>query len=181
MTYPLDDLFFVVGTQNPLDIAGTYPLPLVQLDRFLFKIPMSYVDSTTEMEILEFHRDIQEAARSVSPVCSREDVLHARTVCTAVHISTPLRRAIVGIVQSTRVNALLQFGASTRAAIMLQEACRAWALIHGRDYATEDDLKFIAPYVLLHRLHFHGGAGTAKEALSELMAPYIEELIRQGL
>jgi len=181
VTYPLDDLFFVVGTQNPLDIAGTYPLPLVQLDRFLFKIPMSYVDSTTEMEILEFHRDIQEAARSVSPVCSREDVLHARTVCTAVHISTPLRRAIVGIVQSTRVNALLQFGASTRAAIMLQEACRAWALIHGRDYATEDDLKFIAPYVLLHRLHFHGGAGTAKEALSELMAPYIEELIRQGL
>ncbi|NLF25619.1 MAG: MoxR family ATPase [Deltaproteobacteria bacterium] len=181
LTYPLDNLFFVIGTQNPLDIAGTYPLPLVQLDRFLLKIPMSYVDSETEISILENHQDIQQAALHVSAVCTRSEILQARSVCAAVHISPNLRRAIVNIVQATRGNPLLQYGASTRAAIMLQEATKAWALVSGREYACEDDLKFIAPYVLLHRLRFPGSIGGAEEALLELMAPHLEELVQQGL
>ena len=181
ITYPLDSLFYVIGTQNPLDIAGTYPLPLVQLDRFLLKIPMSYVDSDTEVGILEGHQEIQDAARNVAAVCTRSEVLHARSACSAVYVSPNLRQAIVNIIQATRGNPLLQYGASTRAAIMLQEAVKAWALISGRDFAAEDDLKFMAAYVLLHRLRFHGGAGEAAEALSDLMAPHIEELVRQGL
>lgn len=178
VTHKLDDLFFVLGTQNPLDVAGTYPLPLVQLDRFLLKLPMSYVDAATEIKILEEHSDIESKSTSINPVCSRTDILAARKACEEVFISPALRQAIIDIVQATRGNPLLPFGASTRAAIMLQRALRGWAIVQGRSYATEDDLKTLAPYVLLHRLKFHGGAGDPKQALLDLMAPHMERLIR---
>jgi len=181
VTHPLDQLFFVLGTQNPLDIAGTYPLPQVQLDRFLLKIPMSYVDAKTEMEILENHANIREGSTGIAPVCKREDVLAARTVCEQIHISPALREAMVGIVHATRGNPMIQFGASTRAALMLQTAVKAWALVSGREFATEDDLRYIAPYVLLHRLRFHAGAGDAKQALDALMQPEIEKLVRRAV
>ncbi len=175
-TYKLDDLFFVVGTQNPLDIAGTYPLPLVQLDRFLLKIPMSYVDAETEYRILEEHHTIMEASGSLEPVCSRSDILKARKSVMAIHLSNHIRRAIVEIVQATRDNPVLQFGASTRAALMLQQAARAWALVGGRDFVAEDDLKAIAPYVLMHRLRFHGGNEESRRAFEELIGPAMERL-----
>jgi len=178
VTRPLDQLFFVLGTQNPLDIAGTYPLPQVQLDRFLFKVPMGYVDAQTEGSILESHSAIREGSLSIEPACTRSDILDARIACEAVHVQPSLREAIVAIVQATRNNPMIQFGASTRAALMLQSAVRAWALINGRDYATEDDLNYIAPFVLLHRLRFHAGAGDARDALRALMAPVVERLVR---
>jgi len=181
VTYPLDKLFLVIGTQNPLDIAGTYPLPLVQLDRFLLKIPMAYVDRRTEIQILEEHSAIMNAAETIEPVCRRSDVLNAREATQAVFVSPPLREAVVDIMQATRTDALLQFGASTRAALMLQAAMRAWALVNNRDYATEDDLKFMAPFVLLHRLRFHGGAADGRKALETLMLPCIEKLVAKAL
>ena len=181
VTYPLDKLFLVIGTQNPLDIAGTYPLPLVQLDRFLLKIPMGYVDRATELQILENHTHILSNLETLQPVVSREEVLAARVAADKVHVKDMLRQTIVDIVQSTREDAMLQYGASTRAAIMLQAAMKSWALVNGRDYASEDDLKFIAPFVLLHRLRFHGGAGDPRQALLELMAPWLEKLIAAGV
>lgn len=180
VTYPLDPFFFVLGTQNPLDIAGTYPLPQVQLDRFLFKIPMPYVDAKTEVQILEDHSDIKRSLGTISPVCTRHDILAGREAADSVRVSAPVRDAIVDIVQETRVNPAVHFGASTRAALMLQSAVKAWALVNGRDYVTEDDLKQIAPYVLLHRLRFHGGVGNPREALLELMAPHLERLISRA-
>ena len=176
-TYKLDDLFFVVGTQNPLDIAGTYPLPLVQLDRFLFRIPMSYVDAATEVEILDKHASIVLASDQTPPVCTRSDVLNARRAVDAIFVSPALRNAIVEIVQATRGNPLLQFGASTRAALMLQQGVKAWALVNGRDHADEDDLNFIAPFVLLHRLRFLGGGSEGLAALRDLMKPAMEKLV----
>ena len=181
VTRPLDQLFFVLGTQNPLDIAGTYPLPQVQLDRFLFKVPMSYVDAATEYTILENHSQIREGSTEVTPVCSRSAILAARQVCDHVHIAQTLREAMVDIVQATRGNPMIQFGASTRAALMLQTATRAWALLEGRNHATEDDLRYVAPYVLLHRLRFHAGAGESRKALETIMEPAFERLVRRGL
>lgn len=181
LTHPLDQLFFVVGTQNPLDIAGTYPLPLVQLDRFLFRVPMSYVDRKTEIEILEQHTQIMESVETLDPVCTRGDVLRARKTVQGVYLNKNLREAIVNVVQATRSNPLLQFGASTRAALMLQQAVRAWALVNGREFASEDDLKLLAPFVLLHRLKFHGSARDAQAALRQLMEPELEKLISSAL
>src|SRR5690606_29138904 len=158
-----------------------YPLPIAQLDRFLFRIPMSYVDRETEINILEEHDTITSASVSLDPVCTRSEVLAARAVAAKVHLKPELRAAIVDIVQLTRGNALLQFGASTRAAIMLQSATRAWALVNGRAYATEDDLKAVLPYVLLHRIKFHGGVADPRAALDELVTPAMERLVTSGL
>ena len=180
VTYPLDELFFVMGTQNPLDLAGTYPLPLVQLDRFLLKVPMRYVEAETELEILREVETITEGSEKVTPVVTREQILDARKAAANVHISDGILNAIVNIVQSTRNNPVLQFGASTRAAIMLKRALGAWALNEGRDYVTEDDLKFLAPFVLMHRLRFHPGAGDPQAAFAELIRPHIESLVRSS-
>ncbi|MBX7136583.1 MAG: AAA family ATPase [Oligoflexia bacterium] len=180
VTHQLDQLFFVVGTQNPLDFAGTYPLPLVQLDRFMFKIPMSYVDRTTEIEILAHHDEIQHNVGHLSPVCTRSEVLEARKSAEGVFLTPALREAVVDLVRATRNSPLLQFGASTRAALMLQRGMRGWAFVNGREFATEDDLKFIAPLVLLHRIKFHGGAGDAVAALREVIEPELEKLISRG-
>lgn len=180
VTHQLDDLFFVIGTQNPLDLAGTYPLPLVQLDRFLLRIPMRYVDAKTELKILLDAENIRDAAKHITPCVTREDVLQARHACSLVHISQHLLETIVNIVQDTRTNPMLRFGASTRAAIMLKRALTAWAIGQGRDYTTEDDLKLLAPFVLQHRLQFHPGAGDQNEAFKNLLTPHIEKLITKA-
>lgn len=180
VTYPLDQVFFVIGTQNPLDVAGTYPLPSVQLDRFLLRIPMTYVDAKTELEILKDQSAISEAAQNIKPVSSRSDILHAQAAARKVHVADSVRAAIVSIVQATRSHPLIQFGASTRAALMLQNALQSWALIEGRDYVTEDDLKHLTPFVLAHRMKFLGGS-KADEVLKEVMLQPLETLIRSGL
>ncbi len=176
-TYPLDELFFVIGTQNPLDLAGTYPLPLVQLDRFLLRVPMKYVDHAVELEILRDVDEIQDGVANVKPVVTREQIIQARKATSQVKIKDSIVEAIVSIVQATRGNPMLQFGASTRAAIMLKKTLSAWAILEGRDFVTEDDLKFVAPYVLQHRLRFHPGAGDANTAFQELLRPHMEKLI----
>lgn len=177
VTYPLDNLFFVIGTQNPLDVAGTYPLPLVQLDRFILRLPMRYVDQETELEILNNSEEITHFAEEVQPVVSREQVLDVRRAVNEVFIAPALIKAIVDIIQGTRQHPLLQFGASTRAGIALKQALGAWALTQGRDYATEDDLKFLAPYVLMHRLRFHPGAGEPNQAFQQIVTPHLERLV----
>jgi MoxR-like ATPase len=179
VTHQLDDFFFVVGTQNPLDLAGTYPLPLVQLDRFLLRIPMSYVDSETELQILKQHRSIHDALEHLKPVCSHAEIVAAQRAVQTVHIDDSIRRAIVRIVQASREHPLLQLGVSTRAALMLQKSIAAFALLDGREYATEDDLKFLLPYVLLHRMRFQPGVKNPAEALYEIAGPALEELIRR--
>lgn len=176
-THPLDSLFFVMGTQNPLDLAGTYPLPLVQLDRFLLKVPMKYVKAETELEIIKEADQILSLVQNVTPVITREQVLLARAAANEVYVNERILKTIVDIVQHSRTNPILQYGASTRAAIMLSRALKAWALGQERDYATEDDLKFLAPFVLLHRLKFHPSKNTAEEAFAEFVAPHIERLI----
>ena len=181
VTHRLDPFFFVIGTQNPLDVAGTYPLPLVQLDRFLVKIPMRYVDARTELEILASHGAITDQLEHLAPVCTRSEILQAQNAVRQVHVSPSVQQAVINIVQATRNNPTIQFGASTRAALMLQAAMRGWAVVQGRHFVVEDDLKAMAPYVLLHRLRFHGGASEGRQALEELMRAPLEQLVRQGV
>ncbi len=177
-TYPLDDLFFVLGTQNPLDLAGTYPLPMVQLDRFLLKIPMNYVSREMELVILKESDKIKENVENISPIVSRDDVLNARKEIKNMSISNSILECIVSIVQDTRVNPIFQYGASTRAAIMFKQALASFAMIKGRDFVTEDDVKHLAPYVLLHRLKINAGAGEPKKVFTEFVEKHIEKLVR---
>lgn len=178
-THQLDELFFVIGTQNPLDLAGTYPLPLVQLDRFLLKIPMKYVSADKELEILKDAENINTQSNKISSAITREQLLSARNSCQEINIHEAILKTIVDIVQATRTNPQLQFGASTRSAIMLKKCCLAWALVEGRDFVTPDDVKTLAPFVLKHRLKFNPGISNTDEVFAEMIKPHIESLIRK--
>ena len=178
VTHPLDELFFVIGTQNPLDVAGTYPLPIVQLDRFMIKAPMPYVDASTEAAILRDQHQITAQATTPTAVTSRTAVIAARNATRSVAISDKLREAIVAVVQATRAHGQVAYPASTRAALMLQSAVRAHAIIAGRTFATEDDLKAMIPLVLLHRIKFNPGVQRPLETLMEIATPALERLIR---
>ena len=180
-TYKLDDLFFVIGTQNPLDLAGTYPLPLVQLDRFLLKINMTYVDAATELEILSSHNNILTNSQNIEPVTTREEILEARNVVNKIEIHSSIRQAIVDLVQSSRVSDDCPIGLSTRAALMMQKALQAFAIINGRDYVTEDDFKFLAPYVFLHRLDLDSHHEESRNIFNNLLNPIIDKLVKTGL
>ncbi len=177
VTHPLGELFFVIGTQNPLDIAGTYPLPIVQLDRFLFRIPMSYVDAKTEFQILAEHEEITQNLASATPVVTADEILIARQEVRQVKVADALRQAMVEIVQSTRGNPLLQFGLSTRAALCLQQGCKAWAYIQGKTFADEEDLRVVAPFVLSHRLKFNASSKDSPQLLKDLLKGPLERLI----
>lgn len=178
-TYPLDDLFFVLGTQNPLDLAGTYPLPQVQLDRFLLKVPMKYVDRKSELDILKSANEIQDGVKHISPVVSREAILACREVVKSVHLKDEVLETIVDIIQDTRTNPAFQYGASTRAGIMFKNALQAYALINGRDYTTEDDIQTLAPYVLLHRVKIKTNSENTLKVFNEFIASHVETLIRK--
>jgi len=178
VTHPLDELFFVIGTQNPLDIAGTYPLPIVQLDRFMVKAPMPYVDAKTEREILSDQYKISENSSAPQPITTRAAVLRARRGVRSVTVTEKLRDAIVEIAQATRASPQVIYPASTRAALMLQSAIKANAVMNGRAFATEDDLKAMLAPVLLHRMKFSPGVTDGKAALLGIAAPIIERLVR---
>ena len=177
VTYPLDDLFFVIGTQNPLDIAGTYPLPIVQLDRFMFKIPMPYVSKEIEIEILENSNEIQKNSISIEPVCKRSEILEARKLAQTVSVSSKIREGIVHMIQTTRTHPAIQYGASTRAAIMLQNGVKAWALLSGRDFVIEDDVKALARFVIEHRIKIRGSTGDLKEIVQEIINSGVEKIL----
>lgn len=180
VTYPLDSLFFVLGTQNPLDMAGTYPLPTVQLDRFLLKIPMSYVTENVEKEIVLHSESIKNNAGTLAPVVSRASVLEAQRACKNVTVSPHIIDSIVELVRATRSSSIIQYGASTRAAIMLKSALQSFALLSGRNYVTEDDFKFLSPFVLLHRIKTQGGAKSS-DVFESLLLPVVEKLVKKGL
>lgn len=127
MTRPLPKPFFVMATQNPVEYEGTYPLPEAQLDRFLLKLKMGY--PTPEEELLYLQQSVRE-----------------------VSMDKGIKHYIVKLVSQTRSYSSIQLGASPRGSIALMKASQAYAFIHGRNYVIPDDVKFLAPYVLAHRL-----------------------------
>ncbi len=178
VTKRLDPLFFVIATQNPLDIAGTYPLPMVQLDRFMIRVPMNYVDSSTELEILKKAAQISIDSYAIKPIISFDEIIAAQQAIANVMIKEPIQRAIVDLVQRTRRDSSLALGASTRAAVLLQQALKGYAIVHGREFVIEDDLKELAPLVLMHRLKFHGSSNEQKVSFQRLLDGVIEQLVR---
>jgi MoxR-like ATPase len=150
-TRAVDPFFFVIATQNPVEIEGVYPLPLAQLDRFLLRLRVGYPDRAVEEGIV---RDDPAATvmPGIRPVCSRDEVLAARRRAEGVFFDGRLLSAIVGVVAGTRAHRGIELGASPRAGIMLARACRALALVRGRDHVIDQDLVDLGPPVLSHRL-----------------------------
>ncbi len=177
VTYFLDDFFFVIGTQNPLDIAGTYPLPLVQLDRFLMKLDLGHIDRATELDVLSNYKQIRQVGK-VKPVCNYDDILYLRDTADKVYADELVLNCIVDIIDETRTSDKIILGASTRSSIMFLRALKAYALVHGRDYIIEDDIRNLAVNVLFHRLRFRDSVKNPKDALDKIVADKVELLVK---
>jgi MoxR-like ATPase len=154
--YPLGEDFMVVATQNPIEQQGTYPLPEAQLDRFLFKIIMTYPGRDEEREIVRRHGHRSAMPRledfDLQAVADSGVLAAVRQQVSGLHLSEDLLDYIVDVVRGTREHASLDVGASTRAANMLASAARAFAALMGRDFVIPDDVKTLALPVLRHRL-----------------------------
>ncbi len=157
-TFPLDDPFLVMATQNPIEQEGTYPLPEAQVDRFMLKLEVTYPSKAEERQILDRMSTAEEIP--VAPVISTQAIFSARQVVNQVYMDDKVKDYIVNLVISTREPAqyglelrdLVQYGASPRATIFLARSARAHAFIRGRGYVTPEDVKSVGLDVLRHRI-----------------------------
>ena len=153
-THRMGDIYTILATQNPVEQEGTYKLPEAQTDRFLMKITMDYPSLDEEVAILERHH--QNAAfvklEEVKPVITRDELLALRARMSQVFVEPSLIRYIVAIVQQTRQSKAVFLGASPRASVAMLNASKAYALLMGRDFVTPEDIKFVTPPILQHRL-----------------------------
>jgi MoxR-like ATPase len=155
-SHPLSSTFTVLGTQNPIEFEGTYPLPEAELDRFLLNVTVDYPSEDTEQGILNrylegFEADLPETY-GVDPVLDAGGVAALRKATEAVRVEPPIVEYITAIVRATRNAASLTLGASPRAGVALLKTTRAAALLNGRDFVVPDDVKGLAPAVLRHRV-----------------------------
>ncbi|MEM9552743.1 MAG: AAA family ATPase [Acidobacteriota bacterium] len=182
VTHPLDRLFFVIATQNPLDLAGTYPLPVAQLDRFLFKIRMEHIDRAAELEVLETWRSRRDVERADLPKVTRDEVLAARAaIDERVALDPRIRTALVDLAQALRADERVIQGCSTRSLVLMLPALQAQAALRGRDYVSSDDLETLVPRVLGHRLELAPGIADAGEVIADALSGVLEELARSTL
>ena len=149
--YPLDDLFFVVATQNPIEFHGTYPLPEAQMDRFAMSFELGYVSREDEVRILDDQRH-SHPLDTLSACLSTHDIQLIREASANIRIADELKRYIVDIIAATRGATGVAMGASTRASITLMKCAQALALIEGQDFVTPDHIQELAVPVTAHRL-----------------------------
>lgn len=153
-THQMGELYTILATQNPVEQEGTYKLPEAQLDRFLMKITMGYPSLEEEVDILERHHTNVSLVKleRLAPVLTKEELLSLRRLMEHVFVDRTLLQYIALIVQQTRTSKAVYLGASPRASVAMMQASKAYALLQGRDFVTPEDIKFVAPYVLQHRL-----------------------------
>lgn len=176
-TMILDNPFFVIATENPVETAGTFPLPEAQLDRFMMKINMGF--PTFEEELILMERFLKEKPlNKLTSVVTIEELIEMQEGVGHIHIDEQVREYLLHIVEATRNNKKLRLGVSPRGTLALLRAGQAYALVKGRNYVTPDDIKYLAPYVLEHRLIYEGAymAGREKkniirEIMEEVSAP----------
>jgi len=153
ITYPLDFPFIILATQNPVDHEGTYRLPEAQLDRFMFKIDITYPSPAEELQILELQsRGTINQLENVKAVLSPEEISSFRKLAAEVHLEPRLKEYIVSIVTATRNHPFLYLGASPRASLALMHASKALAALRGKDFIVPEDIQELAFPVLRHRI-----------------------------
>lgn len=181
ITYPLDELFFVIATQNPLDLVGTYPLPTPQLDRFLFKITMKHIDRDAELGVLDSYKERRDRSQQL-PTVTRDEVLAARhAIDDGVTVSQAIKTALVDISRSLREDDRVLQGNSTRSMVLMLPALQVCAALRGRDYVSAEDIELLLPRVLGHRIELAPGVTDLKKILQDSMRGPMDELARSTL
>jgi MoxR-like ATPase len=151
-SFPLEQPFVVIATQNPIEMEGTYPLPEAQLDRFLLRVGIGYPEADAEREILRRRRERRTDAATVPTIVTRLELLAMQDALEDVFVSDALERYIVALAQATRNDPRVTLGASPRGSLALLKLARAEAAIRGRDFVLPDDVKAMAGPALAHRL-----------------------------
>ena len=150
-TTPLPQPFLVLATQNPIELEGTFPLPEAQVDRFMLRVKLGY-PSAAEEEAIVLRFGGADPLAGLQPVAQAADLLAMSSEAQAVHVEETVRQYIVQIVQATRRHDAIELGASPRGSLFLHRGAQALAALRGRDFVIPDDVKYLAPYVLAHRL-----------------------------
>ena len=151
VTYPMENPFLVLATQNPIEYEGTFPLPEAQLDRFLVRISLGYPGREAEMQILDAQR-VAHPVESVEQVVSADELRRAQSLIKDVHLSDLIKEYIIGIVTASRQHPDTYLGASPRGSLALYRTSQARAALQGRDYVIPDDVKALAEATLAHRI-----------------------------
>jgi MoxR-like ATPase len=173
VTHYLPRPFLVIATQNPVELEGTFPLPEAQIDRFLLRVSIGYPTQREENEILERFRTV-DPLHELQPVTTPEEISQLQKVRSQVRVEETVREYIVSVARATRSHPEIDLGASPRASLALYWSAQAWAGIQGRDYVLPDDVKYVAPHVLTHRLMISPQAQLRGRQPQELVADIVE-------
>ena len=176
VTYPLGKPFFVVATQNPIEIQGTFPLPEAQLDRFFMRLSMGYPEREYEKTMLEVSA-LSSPLDSLTSVASPEEVLAGQRQVREIRVSDPVKDYILEIISATRKHAEIRLGVSPRGSIAFMRASQARAGIFGRDYVLPDDAKAVCVDVLAHRIICRGhNSGQSAANAARLIQEIVEKI-----
>jgi len=174
-TERLQSPFFVMATQNPIEHEGTYPLPEAQLDRFILKLKMGYPDHDAELDMLERQSKASPLAE-IDTVLDAADLVYMQHEVKEVHVERSILDLIVSWAQATRNNPSIELGISPRGTLALMHAAKAYAYIAGRDYVLPDDVKYLAPHVLCHRLILAPEARYARKDAVDVLKEIIHSI-----
>lgn len=180
VSHKLDDLFFVIATQNPQDVAGTYPLPLAQIDRFLFKVRMQYIDRESELEVIETWGTPKSPC--TLPKAHRNEIIEARkTLRKQIHVAYSVKECLVDTARLLRKDKRVLQGVSTRALVQAVPALQTLALLRNRDFVSTEDLEHLLPFLLHHRLELIPGAEDAVSIIMSAAQKPLETLSQSTL
>jgi MoxR-like ATPase len=179
-TLPLPQPFFVVATQNPIELEGTFPLPEAQLDRFLLRVRLGYPEREEELAILQRFQ-MEQPLADLPVVASPEEVAGLQALRRQVGVSAPVREYIADLTRATRSHGSLRFGASPRGSLGLMRAAQAQAALRGRDYVLPDDVKELAVPVLAHRLVLHEDARLRGERAEQFLVEILGRIPVPGV
>ena len=177
VTYNLDEPFFVIATQNPIESQGTFPLPEAQMDRFLMKLSLGYPEHQAEKNVLTQY-GAASPLESLVPVCTQEEIRTACDLVKNITVSDPIKDYIIDIADATRNSDRLRLGVSPRATLAMMRASQAYAAIMERDYVLPDDVKKIAVPVLSHRIITRSQNTIRLTDTNEQVIEYILDTVR---
>lgn len=178
-THKLPAPFMVMATQNPIEYEGTFPLPEAQLDRFLMRINLGYTSLSNEIRILE-EQQLVHPILALESVVGVKEIQAAQEAIKHVHVSDPVKRYIVEMVRETREHPDVYLGASPRGSLGLFRAGQARAALDGRDYVLPDDIKFLTPYILAHRVVISPAARLTNVSDTRIVREIIDSLAVPG-
>ncbi|MDA0751994.1 MAG: MoxR family ATPase [Verrucomicrobia bacterium] len=174
-THALEAPFFLIATQNPIDHEGTFPLPEAQLDRFLMRLQLGYPGTDLEIQMLQ-NNQLQHPIETLEAVTDSSEVLECQTAVRNIKVHPKVAGYIVDIVEASRGHDDIQLGASPRASLALFRCAQAYAGIHGYDFVTPDDVKYLAPFIMMHRLLLKPETRLRKRSSKDIMRDILNSI-----